>query len=393
MPLLKRVLLAGLAFLIASALWLPSVHLLYRPRLEDWLGKEGIPPKAQALAARHLELWTNPELRAREIALMRATNPEWDLMGRTFLVLSLANMRYRNPQAKETHRRTVDQIIEETLRLERERGMHFFLMEYAHNKYLVEPARSLFVDSEIALMLGARRLMEEKTEWQPILQERVEAMIRAIGGSPALLAESYPNEAWIFDHCVALAAIRIADILDGQDHSDFITRWVQTARKRLIHPNTGLLMSSATRDGWPLDGPEGSTIWLVSHCLQIIDEQFARDQYQRAKKELARHVLGFGYASEWPHSWKGPATIDSGPTIPVLEASTGSSGMAFIGASAFGDTDYLSSLLTTLNFAAFPIHKHGKLRYAASNQVGDAVLLYSMVLGPLWQEVKMRARR
>ena len=33
----------------------------------------------------------------------------------------------------------------------------------------------------------------------------------------------------------------------------------------------------------------------------------------------------------------------------------------------------------------------GALRYAASNQVGDAVLLYSLTLGPLWAEVARRS--
>ncbi len=57
-------------------------------------------------------------------------------------------------------------------------------------------------------------------------------------------------------------------------------------------------------DGTPLDGPEGSTIWMLGHCLKIVDEPFARDQYQRARKELGRVTLGFGYGVEWPASWQ-----------------------------------------------------------------------------------------
>ena len=50
----------------------------------------------------------------------------------------------------------------------------------------------------------------------------------------------------------------------------------------------------------------------------------------------------------------------------------------------------LRGLLTSLNFAGFPVRRGGQLRYCASNAVGDAVLLYSMVLGPLWREVDRR---
>jgi uncharacterized protein YjaG (DUF416 family) len=35
--------------------------------------------------------------------------------------------------------------------------------------------------------------------------------------------------------------------------------------------------------------------------------------------------------------------------------------------------------------AAFPSRKNGQLKYCASNQVGDAALLYARVLGPLWE--------
>ena len=113
---------------------------------------------------------------------------------------------------------------------------------------------------------------------------------------------------------------------------------------------------------------------MVSHALQILDADFARDQYARTRRELGEITLGFGYAHEWPASWKGPANIDSGPVIPVFNISAGSSGMAFIGASAFNDEPFLKSLAATLDFAAFPSKKSGQLKYCASNQVGDAAL-------------------
>jgi len=80
--------------------------------------------------------------------------------------------------------------------------------------------------------------------------------------------------------------------------------------------------------------------------------------------------------------------VDSGPIFPVFNISAGASGMAFIGASAFKDEPFLSSLATTLEFAAFPSRKAGGLKYCASNQVGDAALLYAASLGPLWDKVK-----
>ena len=74
-----------------------------------------------------------------------------------------------------------------------------------------------------------------------------------------------------------------------------------------------------------------------------------------APEKLGAVTLGFGYAHEWPETWKGEANIDSGPIIPVFDISAGSSGMAFIGASSFGDDKYLASLAATLDFAGFPV--------------------------------------
>jgi hypothetical protein len=196
----------------------------------------------------------------------------------------------------------------------------------------------------------------------------------------------------MFDHCVALDAIKMADYLDGSDHSALIRGWIAMARKKLVDPKSGLLISSFNTDGTPLDGPEGSSIWMVAHSLQLLDEDFARDQYRRARKELGEITLGFGYAHEWPKSWKGETDVDSGPIIPWFEISAGSSGMAFIGASTFDDGKFLASLAATLDFAGFPSRTRGRLKYCASNQVGDAALLYAATLGPLWQKVKTGAQ-
>ena len=145
-------------------------------------------------------------------------------------------------------------------------------------------------------------------------------------------------------------------------------------------------------DGSPLDGPEGSSIWMVTHCLRLLDEDFAADQYRRARKELGRELMGFGWSREWPVTWRGSRDIDSGAVIPGLEISAGGSGMAFIGASSFQDFEFLTRLHTTLDFAAFPKREQGRLKYCASNQVGDAALLYAMVLGPIWEKVKQGAK-
>jgi len=368
------------ALLVASAIWLPIVHLLFARSAER---------RADQLAARGTALWVDASLREREVAKMRGSNAEWDFMGRSFLVWALANRALREPAAAPRALAAIDVIIDETLRLERERGMYFFLMPYARaGRFVVAPEASQFLDGEIALMLAMRRVVAEKPEYRAPLAARVERMAARMKQSPVLSAESYPDECWTFCNTVALAAMRLEDRLDGTDHAQLLADWVKTAKRRLVDPKTGILVSSYTVDGHHLDGPEGSSIWMAAHALQIVDAEFAADQYARARRELRHSALGFGWAGEWPASWRGPRDVDSGPVIPLLDVSAGSSGLALVGAASFGDRAYLDELRATLELAAFPIERDGGLTYAAGNQVGDAVLLYALEMGPMWRRVR-----
>lgn len=389
----RNIVLVVISLLVGAVIWIPAMHVLFRPELDLYRAENGIAPEAAALAHRQVAIWSDPVLREKEIQLMRGSNAEWDFMGRTFFVMALANMSFREPGAQATYLEIMDRIIDETLTLERERGKYHFLMDYAREEaFISKSGRSLFQDGEIALMMAVRRLVSEKPYYAAQMRDRVNTMVATMSESPVLSGESYPNECWTFCNAVALAAIKIHDVIDGANHRDFQARWLASAKRRLIDRGTGMLISSYSFDGDHYDGPEGSSIWMVAHCLQLIDPEFASDQYQRARLELGRTVLGFGYAREWPRSWQGPADVDSGPIIPVLDASAGSSGLALVGAAAFGDDAFLKELLTSLNYGGFPSRRQGELKYCASNPVGDAVMLYALVLGPAWDEVRRRER-
>lgn len=236
---LKRVGRRLTALAVATVIWIPSLHFFYAREVGNFTRPAGLSPKARQLSARHLQLWTDPALRQRELDRMRASNAEWDFMGRTFLVWSFAEMSLRNPADKPQYLQTMDRIIEETVQLEQKHGMYFFLMPYARvSPYVMQPPRSLFLDSEIALMLAVRRMVEEKSEYQPLMRERIDLMEARMRRGPVLSAESYPDECWMFDNAVALAAMKLADKLDGSDHSAFQRQWLELAKQKLVdHKN------------------------------------------------------------------------------------------------------------------------------------------------------------
>jgi hypothetical protein len=376
------------ALVVASLLWFPALHLFFAKSHDDAFASRGVPEAARVLLASKLD-----PIGSDLIARTHATSDEWDLMGRTFTAWSLANMALRDPGQQAAYLAAIDHIIDDTQRLERENGFRYFLLPYGKTRrFVAAPERSLFVDGEVALMIGLRRLVadDQGSRELPRLADEIAARMSA---GPVMSAESYPDECWTFCNAVALAALSVADVVDATDHGEVSRRWIETAKEKLTDKDTGLLVSRYTYEGRVMEGPEGSTIWMVAHALEVVDEPFARDQYMIAKKELARSVLGFGYAVEWPSHARGHADIDSGPIVPFFDVSAGSSGLALVGAKSFDDKDYFEELMTTLDFAAFPTRQDGAIRYAASNPLGDAVLLYATVLGPAWDRVREMRKR
>lgn len=393
MQLLKKVfqcrVCRGLfALVLAGIIWLPNVCLFFDQPETNYIALEKNAPKAMQIANRYINFWTDPQLREVELEKMRSRNAEWDFMGRCFFVWSLANMALREPELEARVLPVMDFIIDETIKLEEKHGMNFFLMPYARlQPFIEQPPRSIFIDGEIALMMALRRLVAEKEEYRQLLLQRIAQMYAQMNRGGALCGESYPDECWLFCNSIALAAMKVSDYLDGTDHSEFFRKWVQTARQKLIDSKSGILVSSFDLSGKTVaDGPEGSTIWLVTHCLQIIDPEFAKEQYWKARVQLKAQMAGFGYAYEWPGG-TGHDDVDSGPIIPILNLSAGSTGLAFLGAASFEDREFLTLLYRSLEMGAFPTKTPDGIRYCASNAVGDAVLLYSITQGPAWHKI------
>ncbi|MGE0789671.1 MAG: hypothetical protein AB7S26_28620 [Sandaracinaceae bacterium] len=382
---MKKKLLRGTALLgLAALLWIPNLHRFYA-RGSTAAGRQAM--GAELLFAQRLD-HGDVTRRDAERDRMREANAEWDFMGRTFFVLALANDALRHPEIQADALATIDAILEDTLRVERRYGQDHFLMGYAHaSPWIDESHRSVFVDGEIAMMLAARQRLEASERWERPLRTRVRIIEAQMRRGPVMSAESYPDECWTFCNTLALAAIRVSDSVTGDDHAELLHGWLRTAQDHLIDPETGLLVSSFRHDGTPLDGPEGSSIFLAAHMLTLVDPSFARDQYERARHELGASFAGFGWAREWPASWEGGWDVDSGPIVPIVDASAGASGMAILGAAAFDDEAWLAELSASLELAAFPRLGLDGLRFRASNQVGDAVMAYALVQGPLFERV------
>lgn len=350
-----------------------SALMTLQPNLDRWMDSL-------------VEGWSGEQVPA-PVQEMRAQNPEWDFMSRTFLVLTLADQALADPSLADEHLAVMDTIIADTLAAERSQGRDHFLMSYARYAPFVGSGRSLFIDGEILLMLNTRRMVQDD-RWSIDAALWSDRVVDAFGsGSTLSLAESYPDEGWMFCHTMAMVALRMDEVLDGRDHSALRASWLTAVRAHLVDPDTGILVSEFDMQGRHHDGPEGSSIWLTATGLQLLDPVLAEEQYSLARAELGRSILGMGYAQEWPGDDDGYIDIDSGPIVPVLNASASSSGFAIAASAAFDDRSWNRKLRRALGAAELSMRVLPALSEAADNPVGQSVILWGVHFGPLWSAI------
>jgi hypothetical protein len=385
---MKRKITIILCLILSTQVWLSSLHLFFSQDPEKFFCHGQLSPQAEKILNYHVNIWRDPELREEYAQKEHKNNPEWDFMWRTFLVLSITNIILMEPPREKDLLPVIDVIIDDTIEKINKNGLYYFLMSYGKAKpFNFDPPKSLFHDGEVALMLSARRLIRDDERLKTLHKNFLTATVENMKRCPLLSAESYPDECWLFCNTVSLMAMKISDYIDGTDHSTFINDWLKMAKKHLVDKKTGLLHSAYTIDGEPLHGPEGSSIWMATHCLSFVDEEFARQQFTMAKKELYFSLYSFGFSREWPLSWKAQLDCDAGGIFAIMQVSPSASVFAMLAAREYNDQHIASTILDSINLGGLPTEKNHQMRYSASNLVGDASILYAMVAGTIREKV------
>ena len=330
----------------------------------------------------------DPERRAAAMDELRRQNPEWTCIAPAFLGYGLANIALACPQERERALRCMDVLIGELLRT----PWRDYLLPYGRDREFVrKPQSSIMVDGEIALLIGLRRLVRDDPEfpYRDAHRRLVRRCIEAIEASPVLCAESYPDECWLFCNPLALAAIKVSDVVEGEDHTDLFQRWERVACAKLIEPKTGLLYSAVTLDGRMLQPPEGSSLWVAVYGLKPVLPDLARQEYDLQRQKLAGRVGAWSFGREGPVGIEGEFDIDSGFT--PFGMGPASTGFAMLDAKEYGDREFLGGLMRFVELIGVPKVEDGRKRYLASNFVGDVVFFLGKTTGPAWREVERRS--
>lgn len=362
---------------LASALWVPNLSRLFAPR-ESTLQGDTADPIIRGLLEKQLRAWEGPP---GSFTGMRVVNPEWDFMGRTFAGLAFLEAATADPGLRPRALRALDRLLESTVHTLHERGMHHYLMAYSRRAPFLNPqGSSLFIDGELLTLLAAREQVVGDGRYAT-LQEHLAQQVRAnLDGSPIGHGESYPDECWAFCNGFAALGLQLDMRTSSRSHAAALNRH-HTTTAALVEPETGMLQSEYTYAGRPMDGPEGSSIYLVTTLLKRTHPTLGAAQYALARTHLLRSFLGFGYSREW--AGEGRMDVDSGPIVPFFQAGSAASGLAIQAARAYRDTEMLSKLLASLKATAFPTWEGDALHFAASNPVGDASILWGLIQGHL----------
>ncbi|MDO1449739.1 hypothetical protein Q0590_25905 [Rhodocytophaga aerolata] len=192
--------------------------------------------------------------------------------------------------------------------------------------------------------------------------------------------ESYPNQAWPADMCVAVASLRGHDQVFVPKYNQHIQHWIQKVEARL-DPKTGMIPHKVeTASGKSVESSRGGSMALMLRLLREIDPAFTQRQYKLFKENFVSTALTLPCIREYPKGSFGIGDIDSGPVIlgvgfPATLVSLGLLPM-------FGDQSLAAKQYITVNaFGLEQINEQEKYYLLGSLPMADAFIAWSRATG------------
>jgi hypothetical protein len=203
----------------------------------------------------------------------------------------------------------------------------------------------------LAMILEAHRLLGGRDAELAALETKViAALTTKLRDAPSGLLPTYPNETYVADNAVVLAALALSDVgRAAKPHAQLLKTTLSTWRATLIDKDTGVLVFSPTHVPKHVDA-RASGAALSAMMLWWVDETFAKEQSQAIAAHFDDDVFGlFGAVCEFAGCTGGSGDVDSGPL--VRGASPSATGFAIALAKRGGDEKWLGRLLATAEWA------------------------------------------
>ena len=195
---------------------------------------------------------------------------------------------------------------------------------------------------------------------------------------------SFPGKPiWLPDMLVTLVALRNYGRLFDSRYDSTIDKWLYNAKTKWIHKGTGLLAGQLPGQSRRVKTMvmRGSHTALICSYLTLVDEDFAREQYERMKLVFVHETSLLGckvkgikeYMRKLPNfSMKAG---DAGLIIKGISA--GGTAFAYGAPTFFGDWEFRNQLLRTAEIASGTEKEKGKRHYRMAEMflVGEAIVL------------------
>lgn len=232
---------------------------------------------------------------------------------------------------------------------------------------------SVFVHGLFLNLAVRYRAASGDMQFDPIIHRIAEALSHEFAQNQQGILPSYPDMWWITDNLPALSALVRYDRLFQKELSKVKDCFLKSVQAHYLD-GKGLMSSYIDPiKRRPLQGARGVGICYALHFLIDIDSEFARQQYELAKRAFFRSTLGLAAIREFPEGVQEEFDIDSG--LVVLGLGISASGFGIAAAAVMKDEQMAIELLKSSALAGLPKFEDNGLQYKTMPPVGQAVIL------------------
>lgn len=299
------------------------------------------------------------------------TKSEWDLVTYSMFSAALTNIALRDEKETEASKKAIEKLIRVAIQKS--------FQEFDKQAWGGYPLENLKKDNgyiaylaHLNIMLGAYKRLGG-SEFNDLYDDVSKALYNRYHKVAGYCLPTYPGQYYYPDNIAAVASVAIYSKLHQDVYGEFLNDYVAYYREMANKDKYGLMPFYLDEKCEATGYARGSSSFWNVYYMSFIDFDFAKGQYELAKKEFYQERLSIHAFREAPREIIFFGDVDSGPAI--LGFSPSGSGFAFAGAALFNDTKILKDLTRTAELAGTSITIGGKKRYLLAPLVGDAIIL------------------
>ena len=309
-------------------------------------------------------------------------NGEWLFCTHVLGATGFAQMAIQHPERKEHYvlqmEGCLDKLLEENMQRFDEKLWGSKAMETLDSDKADHGAYLAYLNFALSL----HRSLKPESRFAETNDRITSTLVRRFKNSKYWLLQTYRNEVYPADNCLAIASIGLHAKATDTDHSVVLDKIMASFREVCVDEKSGLLYQSINNNsGTPLDEPRGSGTAFGLYFLSFVDQPLASELYQAARQELAGSVIGFGLMQEYPASSPGGfGDVDSGPVI--MNYGVSPTGFMIAGTRIFDDRDYFKQLYRTSVLFGAPLKSGEDWEYVTGGPLGNAVMFAMLTAVP-----------